>query len=179
MNHLTIVTGNEHKYSEIARSLPASLSIKQSTIDLVEAQSLDMMEISKNKAIEAFKILQEPVLVDDSGFYITAYIDFPGTFSKFLYQQLQRDWLYKLLEWESKDAYFQCVISYMDQSLSEPISFVWTHEWIVDFDKEYMFNPKMPYDSLFSPKDWSTQPLHRSRAVEAFVNWYNQRLSNS
>ena len=169
MQELIVVTGNIHKYDEIKNELSSYINTIQSNIELTEPQSLDMIAISQQKAAEAFQTLWKAVIVDDSWFYMNTYNNFPGTFSKFIYQQLWKNWLHKLLNLENKNAYFQCVISYMDSSLESPISFIWKHEWFIDFDKEDIINPQMPYNSIFISNDWFTIPQHRSRAVQEFI----------
>jgi inosine/xanthosine triphosphate pyrophosphatase family protein len=56
MKQLLVVTGNIDKYNEIKNELFDYINPIQSDIDLTEPQSLDMTEISKQKAYEAFQI---------------------------------------------------------------------------------------------------------------------------
>ncbi len=77
---LIFITGNKNKLEE-ARSILGK-NIESKDIDLPEIQSLSAEEVAKDKARRAYEIIKKPVLVEDSGFYISAWNNFPGALIK-------------------------------------------------------------------------------------------------
>ena len=93
---------------EMAKSFLKSCSdvtIEQVNIDLVEEQTLNLESIAISKAKQAWDFLGKPVLVDDSGFYLNRYHEFPGTMTKFVCKSLGLDGLYRLYD-EGDKVYF-------------------------------------------------------------------------
>ena len=86
MENLTYVTGNYGKYIRIKeRFEKENIFINYYKCDLNEPNVNDIEFISKEKAKEAFEILNSRVFVADSGFYIDNYpgnSGYPGAFVK-------------------------------------------------------------------------------------------------
>lgn len=86
---LVYVTGNPSKFLSAQTFFASSeISLVQKKLDLVEIQSESIEEIAINKAKAAFEIVQEPLFVNDTGWYIEALKGFPGPFMHFMC-----DWL--------------------------------------------------------------------------------------
>jgi XTP/dITP diphosphohydrolase len=185
---LTICTGNAGKFEQIAAVLQPEIIVSQRAIDLLEVQTNDMLAVSRMKAIEAYTIVQWPVLVDDSGIYFDAYQDFPWVFTKYIFWSLWTEWLQKLfIDQQNHKAYYQCVLSYMDETLQEPQQFVGTVPGIMDFsflDRVHP-DPHLPYDAIFRLENASTVVQmdmnsfvldnHRARAARAVKEWLVER----
>ena len=73
---LVVVTGNKGKAAEIASI--TGWSVEAQNLDIAEIQSLDVEEVAKSKALAAYKIIQRPVVVDDTGMSIEALNGLPG-----------------------------------------------------------------------------------------------------
>lgn len=71
-----ICTGSTNKVREFERILATPLT--SSSIDLDEIQSIDIEKVCRRKAEAAFSALAHPVLVDDTGFELSALDGFPG-----------------------------------------------------------------------------------------------------
>jgi len=71
-----ICTSNANKVREFERIL--GISLTSSGIDVDEIQSIDTEEVCRRKAEAAFAALGHPVLVDDTGFELSALDGFPG-----------------------------------------------------------------------------------------------------
>jgi non-canonical purine NTP pyrophosphatase (RdgB/HAM1 family) len=71
--------------------------IKHQNLDLKEIQSLDTEEVVKEKAYEAYRLLKQPVLIEDTTLRFNALGRLPGTFIKFFLQEIQLEGLCKLL----------------------------------------------------------------------------------
>lgn len=86
MEKLTYVTGNYGKYISVKNTFEElNIEIDFFKYDLEELNINDIEQISKDKALQAYKILGSPCFVKDSGFYIDAYPGrpgYPGAFAK-------------------------------------------------------------------------------------------------
>lgn len=79
MKNITYVTGNYGKYIGVKEKFEKeNIKIDYFKYDLDEPNINDIKIISKEKAREAYNLLQKPVFVTDSGFYIEAYPNNPG-----------------------------------------------------------------------------------------------------
>ena len=65
---LVVVTGNKGKAAEIAAII--GWPVEAVGLEILEIQSLDVQEVAKEKALSAYKVLQQPVVVDDTGMTI-------------------------------------------------------------------------------------------------------------
>lgn len=76
---ITYVTGNYGKYISVKeRFEKEQIDIDFFSYDLKEPDINDIELISKEKVLEAYKILEQPCFVADSGFYIEDYPNNPG-----------------------------------------------------------------------------------------------------
>ena len=77
-----LVTGNADKLAEARRLWPGEL--EHAAIDLPEIQSLDLAEVLQAKADEAWRRLQRPLVVEETGFELAALSGFPGPLVKWM-----------------------------------------------------------------------------------------------
>ncbi len=182
---LTVVTGNTSKFEEMKEALSHfDIVVERVNFCLLEAKDLQGEVVVRDKAWKAFKHIGGPVLVDDSGFYVEKLNGFPGTYSKFAYETIGFDGLFRLFS-VGDQAYFLSFVSYMDQSLDSPKIFEGRYSGrIVDgFDHTQKY--EMPYAILFQP-DESDKCLsemsslerkndHRHRALQQFAKWYRTK----
>ena len=98
---ISFVTSNQEKVKAVERSLAyarrSDIKIKQINLDIIEPQFDSVAEISKYKAMEAFKLLQSPVLVEDGGLVIPALDGFPGPYTKYVLKTIGADGILRLL----------------------------------------------------------------------------------
>lgn len=78
---VTFVTGNKHKAELLSRLLDFSITNRK--LDLDEIQMVDVAEVGKHKAKQAYEIVKTPVLIDDFGAYFDSLGGLPGAFTKF------------------------------------------------------------------------------------------------
>src|SRR5437588_4063698 len=95
LKELIFVTSNENKLREAREIL--GIDIQSAKIDLDEIQSLNLEDILIHKVNQAHQLIQKPVMVEDVGFFITAWGGFPGPLVKFLLQAGGNDLLIKML----------------------------------------------------------------------------------
>ena len=77
-----LVSGNPGKLAE-ARRL-SGVELQAAAIDLPEIQSLDIREVLRAKALEAYRILQRPLVVDETALELEALNGFPGVLVKWM-----------------------------------------------------------------------------------------------
>ncbi|HWY80222.1 MAG TPA: non-canonical purine NTP pyrophosphatase [Candidatus Sulfotelmatobacter sp.] len=86
MNSLTFITGNLNKVKWTQKYTHIPLEHKK--LDLVEIQSLNIKEVVEHKLKEAYRILQKPVLVEDTSLIFHSLGKLPGPFIKWFLQEL-------------------------------------------------------------------------------------------
>lgn len=86
MDKIIYVTGNPKKVELASRFI--TIPMEHRDIDLVEIQSLSFEEVVEHKVKEAYRIVQEPVMVQDSGVCYNALGGLPGPFVKWFVQAL-------------------------------------------------------------------------------------------
>ncbi len=86
MNSIVFVTGNRGKYLSMkSRCERFGINLIWENIDISELEVNDITQISKDKARQAYNILNVPCFVIDSGFFIDNYPGcpfYPGAFVK-------------------------------------------------------------------------------------------------
>lgn len=109
---LTYVTTNEGKLAEAREYLD---HISQAALDYTEIQAAELEPIAAQGAREAYRRLDEPVLVDDAGLFVQGFDGFPGPYSAFIEETIGIERVWKLAkELEDTSASFRCVIAYCD-----------------------------------------------------------------
>jgi non-canonical purine NTP pyrophosphatase (RdgB/HAM1 family) len=95
MPKLTFITGNENK----VRILQAQLGIEVAhhKLDLDEIQGLDLHKVIGHKALEAYRVLGAPVLVEDNSLEFKALGRLPGPLIKWFEEEIGYDGLCGLL----------------------------------------------------------------------------------
>ena len=89
---IDFITSNKGKIAALKRSFLNAgrfdIKVNQVQADIVEPQLNNIADVSKYKAMEAFKILKKPILVEDGGLVIEALMVSPGRIPSMFYQQL-------------------------------------------------------------------------------------------
>ncbi|MES2630371.1 MAG: non-canonical purine NTP pyrophosphatase [Patescibacteria group bacterium] len=112
MNDITFITGNQNKADYLAKYL--GLPIKHQKVNLDELQSLDLRTIVDHKVRQAYEIVGTPVIVEDVSLEFSALGRFPGTFIKFLVDEVPFETICRMLDGLSRDAIARCVFGYYD-----------------------------------------------------------------
>jgi len=76
IDRISLITGNEGKAREYATLLGIEVSAVKE--DLIEIQSLDVVDVVTRKVQDAYSKLHSPVLVDDTGLTLNAWNGLPG-----------------------------------------------------------------------------------------------------
>lgn len=95
MSRLTFITGNPEKAAQLSRHLDHEVDHKK--LDVHEIQSLDLEEVAIHKAQEAFKLMNSPVLVEDTSLVFHALGSLPGPLIKWFLTSLGNEGLAHIL----------------------------------------------------------------------------------
>ena len=86
LSELFFVSSNENKFEEAERILShLGLQINFFKTTLEEIQSNNLNDIAKQKAINAYELVQKPVIIEDDGLFIDSLDGFPGPYSSYVY----------------------------------------------------------------------------------------------
>ncbi|MCX6756121.1 MAG: non-canonical purine NTP pyrophosphatase [Candidatus Nomurabacteria bacterium] len=96
MKDITFITGNSSKAEQLSRHL--GYPIKHLKLDIPEIQSLDLQEVTKYKAEQAYKQTNSPVLVEDTSLTFNALGKLPGPLIKWFLIELDNEGLCKILD---------------------------------------------------------------------------------
>ncbi len=112
MTDLIFITGNQKKADYLAKFLDSP--VKHEKIELDELQSLDLRTIVDHKVRQAYQKVQSPVLVEDVALEFVALGRFPGTFIKFLVDEVPLEIICRMLDGMPREAVARCVFGYYD-----------------------------------------------------------------
>lgn len=156
---LTLWTTNVHKLSEIRAISWVEFQwyskedldiIKENWWEIPEIQSMDIIKIVKAKALAIYRILQRPVIVEDSWLFIDCMDWFPWPFVKYIV-----DWpglwvIIKTMEWiENRVARAITWVAMFDGE--EYITWYWELSWNITEMPRW---DKFWWSNIFEP-DWT------------------------
>lgn len=183
-NKFYYVTNNAGKFEEVSHFFDKkapSFYVEQFAIDIDEIQSLDQKVVVLDKVKKAYKVVQQPLLLDDGGLFLTAYNQFPGTLSKFVFQGLGFKGLFKLIE-EDNRAAFILQLAYTDGLQTQ--LFEGMCRGTIVIPEDLSSHPKLPFTAIFKPENsdktlaqlrYTPDFYHfsfRQQALKKFVDWY-------
>ena len=179
LSELFFASSNEHKFQEAERILAnLGMQINLFKTTLEEIQSNNLNDIAEKKAINAYDLIQKPVIIEDDGLFINSLDGFPGPYSSYVYDTIGNKGIMNLLEnSEIRDAKFVSIIAYCDSdcdvklfesSIPGKISSIiekggWGYDPIFIPDGESKTYANVSDKDKFS---------HRSAALTKFSNWF-------
>lgn len=105
---MIFVTGNTHKLKEFEAIL--GIKLNHSDLDLDEIQSVEVEEVAIHKAKQAYELLHEPVIVEDTGLYFEELNGLPGALVKFFIKSLSLEQMCSLVKENRKAAAITCIV---------------------------------------------------------------------
>jgi non-canonical purine NTP pyrophosphatase (RdgB/HAM1 family) len=146
---LQIATTNHGKAREIEFVLKRPVQCID--LELTEIQAIDVRDIIEIKAKEAYRVVTEPVLVEDTGLYFDAWDGLPGALIRWFLDSVGNSGLCKMLErYEVRGARAETWIGYFDGESLFTFSGIVTGE-IVPVPRG---NAGFGWDSIFQPTGW-------------------------
>ncbi|KAJ5532497.1 hypothetical protein N7494_009049 [Penicillium frequentans] len=123
MRALKFVTGNPNKVIEVNAILGGLIPVEPVALDLPEIQG-SLEEIASDKCRRAARIINGPVIVEDSALEFHAMNRLPGPYIKYFLESLGNDGLNKLLHsHDDKSADAVCTFAFSAGPEAEPLLF--------------------------------------------------------
>jgi len=184
MRTITFVTGNANKLLEVQRMLAATPSVRlvSKDINLPELQGMPP-EVAVAKCKAAAKLVDGPVLVEDTSLCFNALNGLPGVFVKWFEQKCGLEGLVRLLAGhEDKSAYAQCIFALTTGPDAEVLLFTGRTEGRIVGPRMSPGNQPFGWDPIFEPfesggrtfgemtKDEKNAISHRGRALRLLVD---------
>lgn len=195
MENLTYITGNYGKYISVKEQFERKeILINFYKYDLDEPSVNNIKYISKEKAKQGFEILNGPVFVVDSGFYIEDYPNNPGYPGAFVKRSGISSDIDKLLETmhntENRNCFFVDCLTFYDGN--EYYQFFGVSKGTLSYEKRginqkkaksnlwYVFIPKNCTRTLAEMTDDEriNRDDGRTSATSEFINWYKNTYKN-
>jgi XTP/dITP diphosphohydrolase len=182
-------TGNINKLNE-ARSILSSYGFAVAMLRVKgdEMQSDSLKEIAKTSAVNAFKRSRLPIFVEDAGLFIDALSGFPGPYAAYVYKTIHNSGILRLMEnVADRQARFQSVIAYCDETLREPKCFDGESKGeITTTERRQQGKSAFGFDPIFQPigssKTFAEMTIeeknsfsHRAMAIRKFAEWYKTK----
>jgi XTP/dITP diphosphohydrolase len=186
---ITFVTTNKGKIAS-AQQYFKNLKLVTYNYDLIEPRTDDIEEIAKSKVLQAYKIVNQPCIALDSGFFIEELNGFPRAFVNFALDTVGIEGFLKLMEgktnrkckfkeclayYDGKDIqYFYCehngILSDKIKGIENPEK--WSDLW-------YIFIPEYSNDGR-TLSEYSVEETHERRekidsSIKQFARWYEQQ----
>ncbi|MEM7821332.1 MAG: RdgB/HAM1 family non-canonical purine NTP pyrophosphatase [Candidatus Aenigmatarchaeota archaeon] len=183
MKKLYFISNNEEKIKEVSSFFKNfGIKIIGKKLNLLEPKYKRLEEVAREKAIQASKKLKKPLIVEDTGIYFNCYKNFPGTISKFIFETIGFDGIFRLLSRKTRRAYFKTAVAYY-KPREKILIFTGICRGKITRKIRGRINKKMPYDNIFVPegckktfsemsKEEKAKYSHRAKALEKFAKWF-------
>lgn len=172
------MTGNPHKAEEMAAFLEGTVEVEHVPLDCPEYRDDEVAPIAREKARFAYETLCRPLIVDDTGFFVSALRGFPGPYAAYVLRTLGNEGVLRLLEGAAdRSAYFVTAVAYAD---ADGIRLFEGR-----LDGEITTAPRgsggFGYDPIFAVGEMTLAEIslaeknrfsHRARALSAFRDWF-------
>lgn len=186
MQQVTFVTGNRNKFYE-ASSICSKFDVEliQKSFDIDEIQHHDALEITRAKALSAYKKVSGPIVVNDSSWSIPALKGFPGGYMKDVSRWLNAADFRALMQYqEDKQIYLTDTVAYYDGDELNIFSHrrrgVFLTE--LDVDSEAKFDSLVEMDGepgtiseIIKKGNWDVSSDELYRHWYDFARWYNTK----
>ena len=185
LSELFFASSNEHKFQEAERILAnLGMQINLFKTTLEEIQSNNLNDIAEKKAINAYDLIQKPVIIEDDGLFINTLNGFPGPYSSYVYDTIGNKGIMDLLENSKvRDAKFVSIIAYCDNNYDVKLFESSIHGKISSVIEKGGWG----YDPIFIPDGESKtyanvsdkdKLSHRSASLTKFSSWYLSMLKD-
>jgi XTP/dITP diphosphohydrolase len=174
MKKLNFVTHNKDKVREFKVILGEDVEVEQIDTDYPELRSEDPEEIVKEAVKKLAEELKKDVVVEDSGLFIKALNDFPGTCSAYIHKRIGLKGILKLMEGvKDRGCVYKSAVGYCEPG-KEPVSFLGEENGEVSekikgsygFGHDPIFIPEGSYKTYGEMENVEDVKKFRRRAVE-------------
>ena len=121
---ITLITHNRHKAREFSAFLEPDIKVEVMDFEYPELRSDDPCEIVRAAAKTLAEMLKKPVVVEDSGLFIDALNEFPGTCTAYIHMRIGNDGFAKLMKGvKNRKCSYRSAIGFCMPG-KEPVSFL-------------------------------------------------------
>ena len=121
---INFVTSNKGKVKEFRQILEPEIKVSHIEIYYPEMRSDDSEEIARQSAEMLANKLKKNVVVEDSGLFINALNDFPGTCSAYIHKKIGLKGILKLMKGiKNRECTYKSAVAYCEPK-KKPISFL-------------------------------------------------------
>jgi len=182
---IIFISSNKDKIKEASYILTKfGIEIKAKHAKFKELVNIKLEDIVIDKAKQIRHVVKEPFIVDDAGIFFEAYPDFPGAFTKHVFNLLGYGGILKLLEGKSRKAHFKTVIAYRKAS-GKILLFKGICNGAISPIARGPASTFSPFNRLFIPDGKNKtfaeigvkkqiEISHRARALESFVDYFRK-----
>ncbi|KUK69074.1 MAG: Non-canonical purine NTP pyrophosphatase [Methanomicrobiales archaeon 53_19] len=151
-------------------------------LDLPEIRHDQVSAVASEKARAAWDQLKRPLIVDDTGFFISALNGFPGTCAAYCMKTIGNPGILRLMEGVAdRSAYFETVIAYASEEGIKTFSGRIDGEILeaprgsegFGYDPIFLLGGRSLAEYLLSEK---SAVSHRGRALAHFRDWFVSRM---
>ena len=147
---INLITSNLGKLKELKKYLEPEITINHMDMEYKELRSDAPEEIAKDAAKRLAHNLNKAVVVEDSGLFIRALNDFPGTCSSYIHKRIGLKGILKIMEnIEDRTCFYRSAIGYCEP-VKEPVSFLGGEEGSIA--REEKGNNGFGHDPIFIPE---------------------------
>ena len=147
---INLITSNLGKVKEFESALGKEIKINHIKKEYKELRSDSPEEIAKESAKRLAEEMQMPVVVEDSGLFIQALNDFPGTCSAYIHKRIGLRGILKLMKGlEDRTCYYRSAVAYCEPG-KDPISFFGEEKGILSDDIKGVYG--FGHDPIFIPE---------------------------
>jgi XTP/dITP diphosphohydrolase len=184
-DRLVLVTQNKHKLKELTPLFKKyNVDFDTTSLEKHEIRSDSIEEIAREAAKVAYETLKQPVVVDDTGFFVKALHGFPSSYAGIVLEFIGYEGILRLMtDKVERASVFMTAVSYFDGENLE--SFVGTMSGSVA--RESAGVGGFGYDPIFIPEgftktyaeltfDEKVSISHRTKAFDEFLKWYRSIL---
>ena len=182
---INLVTSNLGKVEELTNILkPFGHKASQLNVECPEIQASTLVEVV-DFGLDwlAAKQIQPPFIIDDAGIFIEALQDFPGVYSRYVYDTIGLNGVLKQMEGlEDRTTTFKCVLGLM---LEDGTKHKFVGECKGNLIHEIRGSGGFGYDPIFIPDnfdktfselspDEKNSVSHRGQAMKKVVNFLSE-----
>jgi non-canonical purine NTP pyrophosphatase (RdgB/HAM1 family) len=145
---MIFATGNHQKLKEFESIL--GIKLNHFDLDLDEIQSVDVEEVARHKVKQAYDILKEPVIVEDTGLYFEELNGLPGALVKFFVKRLTLEQMCSLIGENRRATAITCIAFFDGKELK-----TFKGETKGEIAKEPRGTNGFGWDPIFIPEGYS------------------------
>ena len=159
---IIFVTGNEMKVRHANAAVEKfGLIFNSHKLDIIEPREEDPESVVAEKALQAIKLLNKPLIVEDSGIFIEALNGFPKTFVHFAQSTIGINNILKMMKGvKNRKAEFRQSLAYIEPKMKKPLIFSYVDGGYTIADKVWIskYEETGDFDKILIPPS-ETQPL--------------------